>query len=145
MDAPIILLLRAPRAPTQAFLQGSIAELREADPNWIRQRGVLHIEPFRRPIFGRLLRGTGWISGRGDAPYFGSAHLIYRPLMRTGYEAKQPLPQRKMGLDAQEQLAKSYKARDVQNRGRREVVKLESIELQEPSEKRMYGKSESPY
>ena len=62
-----------------------------------------------------------------------------------GYEAKQSLPQRKMGLDAQEQLAKSYKARDVQNGGRCEVVKLESVELQEPPEKRMYGKSESPY
>ena len=65
--------------------------------------------------------------------------------MRTGYEAKQSLPQRKMGLDAQEQLAKSYKARDVQNGGRCKVVKLESVELQEPPEKRMYGKSESPY
>ena len=62
-----------------------------------------------------------------------------------GYEAKQSLPQRKMGLDAQEQLAKSYKARDVQDGGMCEVVKLESIELQEPPEKRMYGKSESPY
>ena len=60
-------------------------------------------------------------------PYFGSAHLIYRPLVRTGYEAKQSLPQRKMGLDAQEQLAKSYKARDVQNGGRCKVVKLESV------------------
>ena len=50
-----------------------------------------------------------------------------------------------MGLDAQEQLAKSYKARDVQNGGRCEVVKLESVELQEPPEKRVYGKSESPY
>ena len=50
-----------------------------------------------------------------------------------------------MGLHAQEQLAKSYKARDVQNGGRGKVVKLESIELQEPPEKRMYGKSESPY
>ena len=39
----------------------------------------------------------------------------------------------------------SYKARDVQNGGRCEVVKLESIELHEPPEKRMYGKSESPY
>ena len=66
-------------------------------------------------------------------------------LMRTGYEAKQSLPQHKMGLDAQEQLAKSYKARNVQDGGRCEVVKLESIELQEPPEKRMYGKSESPY
>ena len=50
-----------------------------------------------------------------------------------------------MGLDAQEQLAKSYKACDVQNGGRCKVVKLESVELQEPLEKRMYGKSESPY
>ena len=50
-----------------------------------------------------------------------------------------------MGLNAQEQLAKSYKARDVQNGGRCKVVKLESVELQEPPEKRMYGKSESPY
>ena len=50
-----------------------------------------------------------------------------------------------MGLDAQEQLAKSYKARDVQNGGRREVVKLESIELQEPLEKRMNWKSERSY
>ena len=50
-----------------------------------------------------------------------------------------------MGLDAQEQLAKSYKARDVQNGGMRKVVKLESVELQEPPKKRMYGKSESPY
>ena len=65
--------------------------------------------------------------------------------MRMGYEAKQSLPERKVGIDAQEQLAKGYKARDVQNGGRCKVVKLESIELQEPPEKRMYGKSESPY
>ena len=62
-----------------------------------------------------------------------------------GYEAKQSLPQRKMGLDSQEQLAKSYKARDVQDGGRCEVVKLESIELQEPPEKRMNWKSEPSY
>ena len=65
--------------------------------------------------------------------------------MRTGYEAKQSLSQRKMGLDAQEQLANSYKACDVQDRGRCKVVKLESIELQQPPEKQMYGKSESSY
>ena len=59
--------------------------------------------------------------------------------MRTGYEAKQSLPQCKMGLDAQEQLAKSYKARNVQDGGGCEVVKLESVELQEPPEKRVYG------
>ena len=50
-----------------------------------------------------------------------------------------------MGLDAQEQLAMGHKARDVQDGGRRKVVKLEPIELQEPPEKRMYGKSESSY
>ena len=49
-----------------------------------------------------------------------------------------------MGLDAQEQLAKGYKARYVQDGGRREVVKLESIELQEPAEERMNWKSKSP-
>ena len=65
--------------------------------------------------------------------------------MRTGYEAKQPLPQRKMGLNAQEQLTQSYEARDVQNGGRCKVMKLESVELQEPPEKWMYRKSESPY
>ena len=50
-----------------------------------------------------------------------------------------------MGLDAQEQLAKSHETRDVQNRGGLEVMKLESVELQEPLEKRMYGKPEPPY
>ena len=50
-----------------------------------------------------------------------------------------------MGLDAQEQLAKGYKARDVQDGGRCEVVKLEFIELQEPPEKRMNWKSEPSY
>ena len=65
--------------------------------------------------------------------------------MRTRYEVKQSLPQRKMGLDAQKQLAKSYEARNVQNGGGRKVMKLESVELQKPPEKRMYGKSKSPY
>ena len=65
--------------------------------------------------------------------------------MRTGYEAEQPLPQCKMGLDAQKQLAKSYVTRDMQDRGRHEVMELESVELQEPAEERMYRKSESPY
>ena len=50
-----------------------------------------------------------------------------------------------MSLDAQKQFAKGYEARDVQNRGRCKVMKLESVELQEPPEKRMYGKSKSPY
>ena len=96
--------------PTKAFLQRSITELREADPNRVRQWSVFYVKPFRRPIFGRLLRGSGWISGPGNVPYFGAAHLIYGPLVRTGYEAKQSLPQRKMGLDAQEQLAKELQS-----------------------------------
>ena len=50
-----------------------------------------------------------------------------------------------MGLDAQEQLAKSYVTCDMQDRRGREVMELESIELQDPPEKRMYRKSESPY
>ena len=50
-----------------------------------------------------------------------------------------------MGLNAQEQLTQSYEARDVQNGGRCKVMKLESVELQEPAEERMYRKSEPPY
>ena len=50
-----------------------------------------------------------------------------------------------MGLDAQEQITKSYKTRNMQNGGGCKVMKLESVELQEPPEKRMYGKSEPPY
>ena len=38
-----------------------------------------------------------------------------------------------MSLDAQKQLAKGYEARDMQYGGRREVVQLEAIELQEPA------------
>ena len=50
-----------------------------------------------------------------------------------------------MSLNAQERLAKGHEARDVQNGGRRKVVQLEAVELQEPQEKRMYWKSESSY
>ena len=50
-----------------------------------------------------------------------------------------------MGLDAQESLAKSYEARNMQNRGGREVMELESVELQKAAEERMYRKSEPPY
>ena len=102
MDALVFLQLGAPRTPTKAFLQRSSTELREADPDRVRQRSVFYVKPLRRPVFGRLLRGTGWVSGPGNAPYFGAAHLIYGPLVRAGYKAEQPLPQRKMGLDAQE-------------------------------------------
>ena len=50
-----------------------------------------------------------------------------------------------MSLDAQKQLAKGHEARDMQNEGRRKVVQLEAIELQEPPEKRMNWKSEPSY
>ena len=50
-----------------------------------------------------------------------------------------------MGIDAQKQLAKGYKARNMQYGGRRDVVQLEAIELQEPPEKRMNWKSEPSY
>ena len=50
-----------------------------------------------------------------------------------------------MSLDAQEQFAKGHEARDVQNRGRHKVVRLEAVELQEPPEKRMNWKSKPSY
>ena len=50
-----------------------------------------------------------------------------------------------MSLAAQKQLAKGYEARDMQFGGRREVVQLESIELQKPLEKWMDWKSEPSY
>ena len=50
-----------------------------------------------------------------------------------------------MSLDAQEQLTKGHEARGVQNGGGRKMMKLESVELQKPPEKWMYGKSEPPY
>ena len=62
-----------------------------------------------------------------------------------GHKAEQLLPQHKMSLDAQKQLAKGYEARDMQYGGRRKVVQLEAVELQEPPEKRMNWKSEPSY
>ena len=50
-----------------------------------------------------------------------------------------------MSLDVQKQLAKGHEARNMQNRGRRKVVQLEAVELQEPPEKRMNWKSEPSY
>ena len=50
-----------------------------------------------------------------------------------------------MSLDAQKQLAKGYEARNMQIEGRRKVVQLEAVELQEPPEKRMNWKSEPSY
>ena len=37
-----------------------------------------------------------------------------------------------MSLDAQKQLAEGYEARNMQYGGRRKVVQLEAVELQEP-------------
>ena len=50
-----------------------------------------------------------------------------------------------MSLTAQKQLAKGYEARNMQSGGRRKVVQLEAVELQEPPEKRMNWKSEPSY
>ena len=50
-----------------------------------------------------------------------------------------------MSLTAQKQLAKGYKARDMQYGGRRKVVQLEAVELQERPEKRMNWKPEPSY
>ena len=50
-----------------------------------------------------------------------------------------------MSLTAQKQLAKGYESRDMQYGGRRKVVQLEAVELQEPREKRMNWKSEPSY
>ena len=50
-----------------------------------------------------------------------------------------------MQIDAQKQLAKGHEARNMQNGGRRKVVQLEAVELQEPPEKRMNWKSEPSY
>ena len=50
-----------------------------------------------------------------------------------------------MSLTAQKQLAKGYESRDMQHEGRRKVVQLEAIELQEPLEKRMNWESEPSY
>src|SRR3954468_6037456 len=99
-DVSVVFFPRAPRTPTQAFLQWSAVKLGETDPDRVRQRDIIYVKPFRRPILGRLFWGSGWVSGPSDAPYFGPAHLINGPLLRTGHQAGQPLPQRKMSLDA---------------------------------------------
>ena len=62
-----------------------------------------------------------------------------------GHKAEQLLPQCEMSLDAQKQLVEGYKARNMQYGGRRKVVQLEAVELQEPPEKRMNWKSEPSY
>ena len=61
------------------------------------------------------------------------------------HKAEQSLPQSKMGLNAQKQLAKGHEARYMQDGGRRKVVQLEAVELQKPPEKLMDWKSESSH
>ena len=62
-----------------------------------------------------------------------------------GHKAEQLLPQSEMRLTAQKQLSKDYESRDMQHGGRRKIVQLEAVELQEPPEKRMNWKSEPSY
>ena len=62
-----------------------------------------------------------------------------------GHKAEQLLPESEMSLIAQKQLAKGYESRDMQQGGRRKVVQLEAVELQEPPEKRMNWESEPSY
>ena len=50
-----------------------------------------------------------------------------------------------MSLTTQEQLAMGYESCDMQHGGRRKVMQLEAVELQEPPEKRMNWKSEPSY
>ena len=50
-----------------------------------------------------------------------------------------------MGLAAEEQLAKSDEASDVQNGARCEIVQLEAIVLQETSEERVDWKPDTYY
>ena len=50
-----------------------------------------------------------------------------------------------MSLTGQKQLAKGYESRDMQQGGRRKVVQLDAIELQEPPEKRMNWEPEPSY
>ena len=50
-----------------------------------------------------------------------------------------------MSLTAQKQLAKGYESRDMQHGGRRKVMQLEAVELQEPPVKQMNWKSEPSY
>ena len=62
-----------------------------------------------------------------------------------GHKAEQFLPQSEMSFTAQKQLVKGYESRDMQQGGRRKIVQLEAVELQEPPEKRMNWKSKPSY
>ena len=62
-----------------------------------------------------------------------------------GHKAEQLLPWSEMSLTTQKQLSKGYESRDMQQGGRRKVMQLEAVELQEPPEKRMNWESEPSY
>ena len=84
-------------------------------PDWFRKDNVFDVEPLRGPLFGCLLRSAGQVSCSAYTPYFGAAHLEYGSLLGAGDEAEKLPPQLEMGLAAQEQLAESNEARDMQN------------------------------
>ena len=65
--------------------------------------------------------------------------------MGTRDEAEKFPPQIKVGLAAQEKLAKSEKPRDMQDGGRSKVVQLEAVVLQETSEERVDWKPDASY
>ena len=56
-------------------------------------------------------------------------------------ETEQLPPQLKMSLDAEEKFTSSNVTRNVQNRGWSEIVQLEAVVFQKPSEERMDWKS----
>ena len=72
-----IFLLGASRAPAVALLQRNARKLGETSPDWIWKYDIINVEPLRGPLFRRLLRRAGQVSGLGNAPYFGSPHFKY--------------------------------------------------------------------
>ena len=78
-----VILFKTPGTPTVAFLQWNTRRFRKTLSNWVWKRDVLNIKPFGRPFFGCLPWCAGQICGISDAPYFGSAHFKYSPLVVT--------------------------------------------------------------
>ena len=50
-----------------------------------------------------------------------------------------------MSFTTQKQFEKGYESRDMQQGGRRKIVQLKAVELQEPPKKRMNWKSKPSY
>jgi hypothetical protein len=65
----------------------------------------------------------------------GSAQLRFFRQSNIGAKAKNRPPQKEVGLDAQERLAKSHKAGYVKNGIWCELMQLHTIEKQKPTEK----------